>query len=308
MEEHENILVPPGTRLLRDPEDPRMTPSREGWVPLLGIPWDWNITGRPGAREAPRALRAVLYSLTPHAPGLGSDAHFTFRDLGDVRVAPGDARLTSTRIIRASKLAYGMGAPAVFLGGDHSITRWTLEPLVDEGSVGVIVLDAHYDMRSVSEGLTSGSWLWDLYTAHGDLVSALIIGVADYSNPPYLRERAQRAGFTIVHRLELLEKGVERALEAIDEFLEQDHRSLYISIDADHLSITAAPGVNAPTPLGMEPLETLRILLHTTGKAKPRGIDVVEAAPSLDPTGATIGTLARLLAYAVHNTLARWGP
>ena len=274
----------------------------------MGVPWDWNTTGRPGARAAPSALRSRLYSFTIHAPGLGGDVDFAFRDLGDVRVAPGDPRLTYTRIQAAAAHAYKAGSsPAVFLGGDHSITRWTIEPLVEEGGVGIIVLDAHYDMRSVTEGLTSGSWLWDLYSRHGDLVDALVIGVSDYSNPPYLRERARRAGFRVVPRLELLRRGVEAALEAVDEFLSRNRGVVYLSIDADHLDASVAPGVNAPTPLGLAPWESLQILLHITSRVRPRGIDVNEVVPQLDPQGVTVATVAKLLLYTVHNTLAKWG-
>jgi agmatinase len=189
----------------------------------------------------------------------------------------------------------------VFLGGDHSITRWTVEPLA-ENSLGLLVLDAHYDMRSVEEGLTSGSWLWDLWVAHKGRVKAVIVGVGDFNNPEYLAMRAREAGFKVVPRLKLLES-LQYALEAVDWLSEQGLENFYINIDVDHLDISHAPGVNSPTPLGMTPWESIRILEYAARKLKPRGVDVVEVTPQHDVAEVTVATAAKLLLYTIHNTM-----
>jgi Arginase/agmatinase/formimionoglutamate hydrolase, arginase family len=298
-----NPLQPPGSRLLRDPWDVRIKPSTKGEVVIVGVPWDWSTSGRPGARFAPSKLREWIYRFTGHAPS-SIDFKYGIADLGDVRVAPGDIHVTSRRIVEAARIAYTQGRVAVFLGGDHSITRWTVEPIV-EGGLGILVLDAHYDMRSVEEGLTSGSWLWDLWTAHKGKVKAATIGVSDYSNPEYLAIRAREAGFRITPRLKILENPQE-ALEAVDWLAEQGLENFYISVDADHLDISNAPGVNSPTPLGMTPWESLRILDYAARKLKPRGVDVVEITPQLDVADITVATLAKLLMYTIHSTLSSY--
>ena len=296
----EELFEQPGSRLLRDPRDERVKASSRGEVVLVGVPWDWSTSGRPGARFAPARVRSWIYRFTGHAPGAG-DFRCSIADLGDVRVAPGDYSLTSRRVVEAARLAYSMGRLAVFLGGDHSITRWTVEPLAD-GGVGILVFDAHYDMRSVEEGLTSGSWLWDLTVAHPGRVKAAIVGVSDYSNPEYLAYRAREAGHKVVSRLEILEN-IEEALEAVDWLESLGLESYYISIDADHLDVSHAPGVNSPTPLGMTPWETLKILDYAASKLKVKGVDAVEVTPDLDVADITISTIAKLLIHTVNKTL-----
>ncbi len=298
----EEPLQEPGGSLLRDPRDERMpwNPSGGPAAALVGVPWDWSAAGVPGARLAPQRIRGYLRSLRPHAPGLGSGFPCGILDLGDVRVAPGDLVLTSRRIVEAARRAYASGVVAVFLGGDHSITRWTLEPLLEGGGeASILVLDAHYDMRSVSEGLTSGSWLWDLAQAHGGRLRIAVVGVADYSNPPYLAGRARDLGALIVPRIQLL-GGLEPALEAVDKLAEQGGEA-YISIDMDHLDQAYAPGVNSPTPLGMSPVESLQVLLYAAEKLKPRGLDVVEVTPTVDVGDSTSRLAARLVAYTLHK-------
>ena len=80
-------------------------------------------------------------------------------------------------------------------------------------------------------------------------------------------------------------------------------KNFYISIDVDHLDISHAPGVNSPTPLGMTPWESLRILEYAARKLRPRGVDVVEVTPHHDVAEVTVATAAKLLLYTIHNTL-----
>ncbi len=298
----ERVLLPPGSMLLRDPMDRRVAPSREGDVAIIGVPWDWSVTGRPGARDAPSAIRRELYRMTSHSPGLGSDISCSLVDLGDVAVAPGDYSLTGSRIRSASREAFSRYPLAVFLGGDHSITLHTVMGLLETvDSVGVLVMDSHYDLRSVSEGLTSGSWLWDLYTAAGDRIAcSAVIGVSDYSNPGYLAGRARELGITIVPRLRLV-GGLESALEAVDAMAGCGADAYYVSIDMDHIDEAHAPGVNSPTPLGMEPLESLQVLAHASARLNPKGLDVVETVPMADPGGRTPRLAAKLILYSLSH-------
>lgn len=293
----------PGSPLLRDPRDERVSGLlREGGarVALVGIPWDWSTAGRPGSRYAPQALRGALYSLRTWAPSLDSSLSIGIRDYGDVRVAPGDWGLTRARIMEALDMLYSKDHDLiVILGGDHSITEATVASLARRGKVGLLVLDAHYDLRSVSEGLTSGSWLWNLLRSSPGRISAAVVGVSDYSNPGYLHERARELGVKVVTRMEVRENPSSWR-EAVDHLLSSGAEEFYISIDVDHLDQAYAPGVNSPTPLGMTPYESLDILRYSTAKLRPRAVDAVEVVPAADTAGLTVSLTARLLAYTIH--------
>ncbi len=290
--------------LLRDPLDIRISPSPEGEIVILGVPWDWSTAGRPGARFAPGKVRSWIYRFTGHAPG-SRDFKCRFNDLGDVEVAPGDLIVTSRRIVDAARLAYSKGELAVFLGGDHSITRWLLEPLASE-PLGILVLDAHYDLRSVSEGYTSGSWLWDLHLAHKGSVYAAIIGVSDFANPEYMASRAREAGFTVVPRYKLIED-LDAAYEAVDRLKSLGARNYYVSLDIDHLHASYAPGVNSLNPMGMTPWESLKILEYAGRTLKPGGLDLVELVPEADVADITASTASKLLLYSINSVLGGCG-
>ncbi len=295
----EDLVQPPGAPLLRDSSAVRVSDlSTSMNVAMAGVPWDWSISGRPGPRFAPQEIRRFMLSLYPHAPGAGDVGERPY-DVGDLKVAPGDYGKTSRRLRSLSRALYGSFSAVLWLGGDHSITEHIVEGLVEaRGRVVVLVLDAHYDMRSVEEGLSSGTWLWSLKEKLGDKVEAVVAGVEDYLNPGYLAERARKASVRVIPASTLRSHGPAPVLEA----LEETPGLLYVSVDMDHLSQAYAPGVNSPNPLGLDPWTTISLLdaLRETGRC-PVGSDIVEYAPTLDPLGST-GRLAGFIAVR----LASW--
>ena len=303
----ENGLYRPlGSRLLRDPRDRRISELEEcDKASLVGVPWDWSTGGDPGARHAPSLIIRSILSLPPHAPG-GSSIPCKPRVLGEVAVAGGDWERTASRIRRVTSELLGSQRFTLFVGGDHSITGPILEALLEEGHVGLLMLDAHYDLRSVDEGVTSGSWLWRVAQktamAGAPQLSVAIVGVADYANPGYLAERAERLGFRVIPA-SMLWEGPGPALEAVDWLAEAGADRYYITIDMDHIAEAYAPGVNSPSPLGVQPWVTARILDYAARKLAPRGADIVEVVPLKDRGGATVRLAALLGARLIGGVL-----
>lgn len=296
-----DYLVPPGTPLMRDPQNRTLKDLEDiDCIALVGVPWDWGVTGRPGARYAPQRVRSHLYELKTHSPTRGIMEKRP-RDIGDVKVAPGDWATTGARVEAVLREAYTSCRHVIVLGGDHSITEWTISPLVEEGGkVGILLLDAHFDMRSVEEGYTSGMWLYDLYRRYRGRVKASIIGVGEYANPPYLAARAREAGFTVTPAVDVLRD--PRVIDEAVKALEGTADAYYISIDVDHIDQAFAPGVNSPSPLGLHPHHTLMILERAIPALCPKGVDVVEVVPDLDVADATV-RLAALITMRVAHLL-----
>jgi len=300
------LVVPPGTRLLRDSRDRRVADLDTAQIGLVGVPWDWAMTGRPGARMAPGEVRRALYGLATWSPVYGALPARPV-DLGDARVVPGDWGETRRRLYQLADALYHNIPYVLWLGGDHSISEPLIEPLLQEGCLGLLLLDAHYDMRSVDEGLTSGAWLWNLASRHPDRIRAAIVGVGEYQNPPYLHERAVKAGFRVVPSLQVLAEGVEPALEAVDWLAGESCTSYYVSVDMDHLDQAYAPGVNAPSSLGLRPEHTITVLSHAVSTLRPRAADIVEVVPPLDRDGATVRLAALVAARIIHAWAGRAG-
>lgn len=298
------ITLSSSSNFIRDPLQDRVQlvtkPNKHLDIALLGIPWDWSTAGRPGARFAPASIREYLRRLSAGIPSSRSAFSCRIEDLGDVDVAPGDYMVTAKKASQAVREAFKRRL-AVFLGGDHSITKWIVEALLEEyDSVGLVVLDAHFDLRSVREGFTSGSWLYELLRGDsGEKIKAVIIGVQDFMNPSYMTRKALELGVNFVTRRELIE-GIERALEVIDRIKEYSPETYYLSIDMDHIAEAYAPGVNVVNPLGLTPWESLKIVEYVAHEFKPKGFDVVEVSPPYDVGGRTVHLASHIIIHTIY--------
>ncbi|MCE4614343.1 MAG: agmatinase family protein [Desulfurococcales archaeon] len=301
----DDLLVKPGTHLMRDLGDKRVSNKLDSLensnIVLVGVPWDWNVTGRPGSRFSPQTVRKYLYSLTTFHPILG-DFDCEIYDAGDIRIASGDWSTSRERITSVMKKLFTYNDKTmVIIGGDHSITGAVLRGLLESGKVGLLFFDAHYDMRKLEEGYSSGTWLRELYGKYGsNNLKTALVGVLEYSNPPYLAELAVKYGVKTTSLNDILRDGMKPAFKAVDWLADEKLDYYYISVDMDHLDQAYAPGVNAPSPIGMNPRETLAILEYAVKKLNPRGIDFTEVSPLVDLNDITSRLTASLVMHAMH--------
>jgi len=209
------------TKFLKDPLDVRTCDAPNApSVAFLGVPWDGAVAGRPGARYAPAAIRSVLCSLPKR---------FDLEDLGDVDVVVGDAEETWRRIEETVK-SLSRWRQLLIAGGDHSITAFAYRGLAEGRRVGYVVLDAHFDLRTTSEGLTSGITT-RLIREHAGDAPITIIGVRPWANPQYMFDLAKKLDIEYYTTDDLEKLGIEEVVDRVSS----RHKDVdnYLSIDLD---------------------------------------------------------------------------
>src|SRR5215204_7629202 len=93
-------------------------------VAIVGAPMDDLVSDRPGARLAPRAIRAASAPPGPHLEAnVDAFAELRIVDFGDAPVIPADATVSHDAIETTVGQVLSAGAIPVVLGGDHSITE-----------------------------------------------------------------------------------------------------------------------------------------------------------------------------------------
>jgi agmatinase len=108
-------------------------------VAIVGAPTDDLVSDRPGARFAPRAIRAASCPPGPHLE-VKVDAFSALRivDFGDAPVIPADPETSHAAIRSTWAQVLAAGRVPVVLGGDHSITEPSSRPAPPRtGPVGV---------------------------------------------------------------------------------------------------------------------------------------------------------------------------
>jgi formiminoglutamase len=276
-------------------------------VVLLGFACDAGVRrnhGRPGAAEGPAALRRMLGNLAWHG---GDDGRLY--DAGDI-ACDGDS-LEAAQQEYAGRLA-GLLRSRHFplgLGGGHEIA-WAAGQGLERAlqgdrrleRLGILNFDAHLDLRqpdSAGRGTSGTPFLQiaESRTAAGREFRYLCVGASKAANTPALLDRAAGLGTQIIFDVDAGEPAAERRiLRFIDE-----SSAVYLTFCLDVLPPAVAPGVSAPSGLGValhRAIGLLRGVLTACGHGTPDSklllADIAELSPPHDEAGRTARTAARI--------------
>lgn len=269
---------------------------------LLGFASDAGVArnqGRVGAAKGPDAIRRALAPQAWHRQGPAYDA-------GDV-ACEGDA-LEQAQQALGERLAtlLDAGHLPVVLGGGHEIAFGSWQGLArhleNQNSqaprVGIINLDAHFDLRDPQHVRSSGTpfaQIAEQCEQHGWPFHYACLGVSHASNTQALFERADELKVLVREDREFAPTAIDRLTDDVHAFIAAcDH--LYLTIDLDVFPACEAPGVSAPAARGVSIalLEPLIEAIRDSGKL--RLADLAELNPEYDIDNRT----ARLAARLVH--------
>ena len=272
---------------------------------IYGIPFDATNISRTGANYGPRGIRDVSVQFLTYNATLDFDVAEALSpvDCGDCDIALANPEKTFARAQADIAAILDAGALPVTLGGDHSVTipavRAVRERVEDPG---LILIDTHLDtaLDVGGEELNHCCPITRAVDAGFDPAKIALVGISGWMNPrteiAYCRER----GIRVIWLEDIWDHGtasaVERALEVA-----RGGDGVYLSFDVDSLDSAHAPGTCCPTPGGLTSREAIE-LVRGVSAGGLIGVDIVEAAPSLDGTPATslIAGRVALEAMAFH--------
>ncbi len=270
-------------------------------IVVIGYPTDAGVRanfGRGGAHEGPAALRLACSNL-PAPPG------YRLFDAGDVAGGSDHAEAWQQGLAAAVAAARAGGGVPLVLGGGHdqAFGHWlgTVQAAPAGAVVGCINIDAHIDMREpnhvVAHSGTPYTQVHSWCKAHSRPFWYLLLGMQPAHNTPALIHRAVAAGAQIVD-IDAFQPSQEASMmQVIDRFLGACDL-VCLSVDLDVFSAAAAPGVSAPSPMGITPDALFRsVVRRIAASGKVSGIEIAECAPGLDVGGRT----ARLGAAVIDS-------
>ncbi|UBV43921.1 arginase family protein [Deinococcus taeanensis] len=275
---------------------PLVTPGGD-WqadVAALGIPFDIALGFRPGARFAPRALREASLRSVPPFTGLDGVTRLsgvTFADAGDVILPSLEPELARQRISAAAESVRDRCSLPVFLGGDHSVTFPILRAFAGVPDLHVVQLDAHLDFTDTRNDtrFSNSSPFRRACEALPNLVHITTVGLRGLRFDPEAVSAARSRGHTLMPMVD-----VSSDLPGVLARLPRG-KNVYLSVDVDGFDPSVIPGTSSPEPDGLTYAQGMRILAETARHNTIVGLDVVELAPNLDPTGRSELLMARLI-------------
>ena len=284
-------------------------------VVIVGAPFDWGTTRRPGARFGPKAIREGNYlpadASRPHLPsGIDPLQVLQVVDVGDLDITPGYVDVSLDRIIAGVEAIARHGAIPVVLGGDHTITyadATGVANVLGHGTVALVHFDAHADTGETHYGQLHG---------HGTPMRRLIesgavpghrfvqIGLRGYWPPPATVEWMRDQRMKSYLMAEIVERGLTPVVDEAVAHAGADADGVFLSVDIDVVDPSMAPGTGTPEPGGMTSRDLLDTVRRLCRELNIVGADIVEVSPPYDGPGEITAQLANRVVLEILNGLA----
>ena len=226
----------------------------------------------------------------------------TRREIASQIADRGDAELNGLTIEDATPrirdaVAKSATAHALTLlaGGNNAVTRPAVLALDDIAKVGLITLDAHFDMRDLDQGLSNGNPVRALIADGLPGANIAQVGLAPFANSRTMHEDALAAGNLVITIGEVRSAGMDRAIErALEHVAHCD--ALVVDCDIDVIDRSQMPGAPGARPGGMAAHDFFHAVRRLAAEPRVRVIDLTEWDPSLDCTDLSAFTAARWVA------------
>jgi agmatinase len=252
-------------------------------VAIVGAPTDDLVSDRPGARFAPRAIRAASCPPGPHLEAK-VDAFEALRivDYGDAPVVPADPVASHAAIERTVGEVLGAGAIPIVLGGDHGIAEPDIRACAARhGPLALVHFDTHTDTGRTVFGaeLSHGTPMRRLVEQdHVDPRRYVQLGLRGYWPGEAEFSWQTERGIVSLFMHDLREIGIERATERAVEVAGEG--PVYLSVDIDVLDPAFAPGTGTPEPGGLSSGELLWACRELARRLDLVGAELVEVIPT----------------------------
>jgi formiminoglutamase len=276
-------------------------------VALLGAPLCLgSIT--PGRCDlAPAAVRAAMKRMSVYDLETGTDlSALRVFDAGDVGLDGAQPAEALAPIVERLSPLLKAHQLTLVLGGNNAVTRpcaHALDPTLK--NVGLLTLDAHFDLRDTDCGLTNGNPVWALLQEGLPGAHVAQIGLLPFANTKKAHEKAKAAGIYVATIRACQAKGLSAIAENALERLSASCDVIHVDFDIDVIERAQMPGAPGSRPGGVSPQDFFDATRLICAHPKVRSVDLTEFDPSLDVAIISALTAARWTCEVLAGFLKR---
>ncbi len=228
---------------------------------------------------------------------------FKLEDCGDIICRDDDLEESQNAFAETISMI-PKGSVVLGIGGGHEIA-WAhylgLKEIYEE-QIGIINIDAHFDLRPLSTLQQGTSGTSFLQIANKYPFDYTVIGIQQLGNTQGLFQKATDLRVNFITAEEIHVNGINSAMAAIEDSLKRNTK-IYLSICLDVFAAPYAPGVSAPQPLGLVPWQVIPLIKRIYSSGKVVGIDIAELNPHLDHDNTTAALAASLMCHLATESV-----
>ena len=265
-------------------------------VGLVGAPLAMGSVTPGRCDLAPAALRAILRRIGRYDVETGRELASRVADYGDVSIDGLTIEQATAPIRAACAASVERHQLTLLVGGNNAVTRPGVHAIgLALDQVGLITLDAHFDLRGTDAGLGNGNPVRALREDGLPGRNIAQIGLAPFANSAAMHRDAIDGGHLVVTIDEVWTAGiaaaVERALAHIAHCT-----AIIVDCDIDVIDRAQFPAAPGARPGGMAARDFFIATRALAAQPKVRLIDLTEWDPPLDPSDLSALVAGRWLA------------
>ncbi|NUT00072.1 MAG: arginase [Sphingomonas sp.] len=270
--------------------------ERSAPVGLVGAPLAAGSVTPGSCDQAPALLRQTLRRIGRYDIETRRQIGTHIADRSDVDLAGLSIEQATGPLRDAVQFSASLHQLTLLVGGNNAVTRPAVLGLgLPLQKVGLITLDAHFDMRDTNEGLSNGNPVRALIDDGLPGANIAQIGLASFANSRKMHDDAVAAGNLVITIGEVRLNGIERAINRAFAQVEQCE-AIVVDCDIDVIDRSEFPGAPGARPGGMSATDFFTAVRQLAADPRVRVIDLTEWDPPLDPTDLSALTAARWVA------------
>jgi len=205
-------------------------------------------------------------------------------------VMPADGFVPIVDAVGRCTIDHGL---TLMLGGNNAVTRPAAHGLgLPLDCVGLITLDAHFDLRETDQGLLNGNPVRALLDDGLPGANICQVGLAPFANTGKMHADAQAAGIGVWTIADCRKRGIVAVLK--DALARLGHvERLMVDFDIDVIDRSQCPGAPGARPGGMPVEMFFEAARFLAAEPKVTLVDLTEFDPSLDVSDITALTAGR---------------
>jgi formiminoglutamase len=194
----------------------------------------------------------------------------------------------------------------LLLGGNNAVTRPAVHALdATLRSVGLLTLDAHFDLRDTDCGLTNGNPVQALLEDGMPGAHIAQVGLLPFANTKKAHAKAKSAGIYVASAAACRAQGMAAIAANALERLAARCEVIHVDFDIDVVERSAMPGAPGARPGGVGVQDFFDATRLICAHPKVKSVDLTEFDPSLDVAAISALTAARWTCEAFAGFLKR---